>query len=210
MPATWIFADPRQHALASRIARHGGGQELGIFGGSIIGSSAPPRTEAKHGLLGRLLDCHRVGLNITTVTENTAWQRHDVDLLAKRGITMIRCPMSSRNQRVQSVRFGLWRLPTSAALQGGSWIPYFAQLQMMKKSIEQKIREIGVCHIRIDAPSIACSDIASGLRTVDRLLSHLDQLRAAHSVTIENLQAAAVRLQPKRTITAARSILRAA
>lgn len=210
LPATWVVADPRQHPLASRIARHGGNHELAVYGGSAIGANAVARTDAQRSLLSRLLDCHRAGLKVTTVTENSAWQPHDIDLLAKRGISMIRSSLSSRTHRVQAIRYGLWRLPTSASLQGGSWLPYFAQSQMIRKTIEQTLRIIGICHLRIDAPSIARTDIPGGLRSVERLLEYLGQLRAARHVTIENLHQAALRMQPKRTLTAARSILRAA
>jgi hypothetical protein len=201
VPATWVVGNPLRSTLTERVARSSI-HEIALSGGSEIAA------HSTGGAIGRLLQCRRAGLGISTITENPTWQPRDIDLLAKHGITVIR-KIRSSGRGVESVRYGVWHVSASVAL-GGSWMPYFAQLPLLKRTIEQAIRELGICHLRIDAASIARGDVASGLRAVERFLRHLDHLKTVRGIAAETLHETALRLQPKRTVAAARSILRAA
>jgi hypothetical protein len=205
LPATWFISDPKRHTLTNHIARTGN-HELALVGND--------------GTIARLLESQRIGLTISSISENPAWRARDVDLLAKYGISVIRTtgpsrgsqhsPVRGGNRAIQPVRYGLWHIPVAATLHGGGWMPYFAQFQRLKRTIDQAVREGSICHVRIDAPSIARGDVASGLRAVERLLTHINHLRSGRSLVVESLHDTAIRLHPKRTLAAARSILRAA
>jgi hypothetical protein len=192
--ATWIISDPQRHLLTDRII-HSGNHEIAHGGGTI----------------SRLLDCHRAGIEISTMAENPAWQQSDIGLLAKYGITVVcRAAIARPAHCIQPIRYGLWAIPVCAVLPSGGWAPYFAQLQSLRSTVAQSMRQPGICHLRIDAAAIARGDVASALRAVERLLTHLSTLEKSHTISLITLREAAVRLQPKRSLPAARSILRAA
>jgi hypothetical protein len=192
---TWILGDPKRHLLADRIVR-GGIHEV-AYGGEAI---------------SQLLECQRAGIEISTVSENPGWQQRDVDLLAKHGISVICRPEMARfsQSSIQPIRYGLWAVSVNAMLPSGGWAPYFTQLRRLRAAVGQSLRQPGICHLRIDAASIARSDVASGLRAVERLLEHLKSLEQSRTISVVTLCETAVHLQPKRSLPAARSILRAA
>lgn len=192
--ATWIIGDPTRHVLADRIVR-GGGHEIAYSGGTI----------------GQLVECQRAGIEISTVAENPAWQPRDVELLAKHKITVIcRAAMARPSDSIQPIRYGVWAISVSAMLPSGGWAPYFAQLQRLRTTVGQSVRHPGICHLRVNAAAIARGDVASGLRAVERLLTYLETLEQSRSISVVPLRETAIRLQPKRLLPAARSILRAA
>lgn len=205
LPATWFISDPKRHSLTDHIVRTGN-HEVALVGGETA--------------VSRMLECQRVGIAISSISENPAWNARDIDLLAKHGVSVVRGTGPGRGsanlsvrggtRAIHSVRYGLWHIPVAATLQGGGWTPYFAQLQRLRRPLEQVARQGGICHLRIDAPSMSRGDVPSGLRAVERLLAVLNQLRANRSIIIESLHDTALSLQPKRTLAAARSILRAA
>jgi hypothetical protein len=194
IPATWIIGDPKRHSLSDRIIR-GGIHEVAHGAGTI----------------SQLLECQRAGIEISTVAEDPFWQRQDIDLLAKHGITAIcRSTMVRTPQSIHPVRYGLWSISVSAMLPNGGWAPYFAQLQSLRNAVSQSLQTPGICHLRIDIPSLARGDVASGLRATERLLEHLKTLEQSRTISVVTLREAATRLLPKRSLPAARSILRAA
>ncbi len=207
LAATWMIENPCRHALTERISRHH--HELALSGTPAVVPSGMAENQTNSTTLGRLLECRRGGLNVSTVAEDGTHQQRDIDLLAKHGITIIRSAASAGSHRLQALRYGVWYVPACATL-GGGWMPYFAQLQTIKRTIEQTLRKTNICHVRIDVGSLVRSDIANGLRAIERLLSHLNQLQSTRTIAVETLHKVAIRLQPKRTATSAKSILRAA
>jgi hypothetical protein len=192
--ATWIIGDPKRHPLSDRIIRSGS-HEVAHGAGTV----------------NQLLECQRAGIEISTVAENPSWQQRDVELLAKHGVTVIcRAAMARFAPSIQPIRYGQWAVSVSAVLPSGGWAPYFAQLQRLRAAVSHSLRQPGICHLRIDAASIARGDVASGLRAVERLLEHLRSLEQSRTISVVTLCETAVRLQPKRSLPAARSILRAA
>ncbi|MCC7084666.1 MAG: hypothetical protein IT427_06635 [Pirellulales bacterium] len=202
LPATWMVSDPIRHSLVGRIAGSNS-HELAL--------AIEATSHANQSPIAQLLQCRRAGLHITTIAENPQWRQRDVDLVAKHGITIIRGSTSqSGTHSIQGVRYGVWRVPICATLHGGGWMPYFAQLQRLRRALDRGIWKLGIWHACIDAPSIARADAAIGLRMVERFLAHLNHLKLARSIEVVTLRETVIRLQPKRTITAATSILRAA
>jgi hypothetical protein len=164
------------------------------------------------------------GIAISTMVVAGPWQQLHVDLLTKHGIKVIRSqqwiasPQTagavSVNLRrvcdgVQTICFGMWHVPVSATLHGGGWMANHAQLRMAKRSIQGVALGGGMCHVRIDAVTLARGDSAIGLRHIDRLLRDLHHLRAGSHIAVSTLSDIPQRLQSKRSV-AARSILRAA
>jgi hypothetical protein len=192
--ATWIIADPKNHGLTDRIVR-GGAHEVACGGGTI----------------SQLLECQRAGVGISTLAANPAWQQQDVDLLAKHGVTVICRPEMARpSQSIQPIRYGLWAVCANAVLPSGGWAPYFAQIQRLRTTVGQSLQRSGICHLHINAATIARGDAASGLRAAERLLAYLKTLEQSRAISVVTLRETAIRLQPKRSLPAARSILRAA
>ena len=101
-------------------------------------------------------------------------------------------------------------MPLAVDLRGGGWMANHSQLRLARRAVGLAMRDAGFCHLRVDAVALAKGDVACSLRTVDRLLRDLAQIRDAGQIVIETLQGTAARLAPKRVLPAARSILRAA
>jgi hypothetical protein len=192
--ATWIIEDPKRHLLTDRIVRSSS-HEIAYAGGTI----------------SQILECQRAGIEISTVAENSAWQQPDIGLLAKYGITVIcRAVIARPSHSIQPIRYGLWAVSVSGMLPSGGWAPYFAQLQRLRTVVGKSVQQPGICHVRVDAATIAHGDVASGLRAIERLLADLKTLEQSRKISVVTLREAAIRLQPKRSLPAARSILRAA
>src|SRR5262249_5057659 len=110
---------------------------------------------------------------------------------------------------IQIVRYGMWHSPISATLHGGGWMANHSQLRLARRAVQQAVHGES-CHLRIDAVALAHADTAVGFRHIDRLLRELEQLQAGGHIAVRTLRDIAIGLQPKRTVAAAHSILRAA
>jgi hypothetical protein len=91
----------------------------------------------------------------------------------------------------------------------GGWLGNRLQLARLTRAVNRTAARGGLCHLRIDAASLASGDVPRSLRTVERFLRHLVRSCQQHRITVETLRGTAQRLLPKRS-TAAQSILRAA
>ena len=76
----------------------------------------------------------------------------------------------------QAVCHGLWHVPVAISLHGGGWIANRIQLVRLVHQLNRAAARGGLCHVRIDAAAMAAGDVPHGLRTMDRLLRHLDRL----------------------------------
>jgi hypothetical protein len=195
--------------IAGSTLRH----EVALLADASLAKSDLSRTELVHAVVQPLQSAAEAGINISTLAVEHAWHPRHIDLLTKHGLTMIRTPhvFSSRTTTgIRAVCYGLWHVPVSATLKGGGWMANLAQLRFARRTIERAILHGGWCHLRVDAASLAAGDVICGLRTFDRLLRHVVQLRSAGHITLETLRDTAARLAPKRSGATAHSILRAA
>lgn len=225
LPATWALANPSTDPMAARIIASGAGHEIAILPDTAFSRSDCSRADFVRAAIQPLTQAAAAGVAISTVAVAGPWHQTHVDLLTKHGIKIIRSSRLIHASRssgatsitirhisdgIQTVCYGLWHVPVSVTLHGGGWMANHAQLRLARRSIQAVAQCGGMCHVRIDAAALARGDAAIGLRHIDRLLSDLQQLRAGSYVAVNTLGEIPQRMQPKRTMAAARSILRAA
>jgi hypothetical protein len=189
------------------------GYELALLFDPTLAKAEFSRSDIMQTVVRPLQSAADAGIAISTLALPHGWQPKHVDLLTKYGVTIIRTPHVFSSQTTTGLRavcHGLWQVPVSASLQNGRWMANLGQWRTMRRAIDGAVQQKGWCHLRIDAGSIARGDVASGLRTVGRMLQYLHQLRTSGHIAVETLRDAAVRLAPKRNITSAHSILHAA
>jgi hypothetical protein len=210
---SWAICQPATTPLLQQIVGSPLGHETALLADPALAKSDLSRTDLMQAVVHPLQSAAEAGLSISTLAVGHSWQPRHIDLLTKYGLTLIRTPHVFSSQTTTGIRavcYGLWHVPVSATLKGGGWMANLAQWRFARKTVERAILHGGWCHLRIDAASLATGDTICGLRTVDRLLRHLVQLRAAGHITVETLRDTATRLTPKRNSTAAHSILHAA
>jgi hypothetical protein len=213
MPATWALADPVAAPVAAQIAASQQQHELSLLADeSVFSKSDRPRFEFMRHVIRPLQMATSAGRPISTLSLTEPWQPCHLDLLTKYGVTMIRSPrrMHSANSALQSACYGLAHVSVSATISGGGRIANRAQLSAAIGAINQAAVPGGFCHLRFDLASISQSDSAAGLQIADRVLDDAARLRADGRIAVENLRQVGIRLNRKRGILPARSILRAA
>jgi nitrous oxide reductase accessory protein NosL len=208
--ASWALANPIHGALSRQINLGRPDHEV-----ALLAAEQPHSPESRAQIVERVVrplkQAAAAGIFISSLAVVGRWRPQHVDLLAKHGITVIRG--SSRHGsagRIEPVCYAMWHVPVAVDMRGGGWMANHAQLRLSRRAVGLAMRDGSFCHLRIDAAALAKGDVACSLRTVDRLLRDLVQIRDAGQIAIETLRDTAARLAPKRVLPAARSILRAA
>jgi hypothetical protein len=213
MPATWAFSASTITPSMQQLVDGPLGHELALLSDPKLAKAEFSRSDIMQTVVRPMQSAADAGIAISTLAVPHAWQPRHVDLLTKYGLTVIRTPYVFSSQTTTGIRavcHGLWQVPVSAGLQNGRWMANLGQWRYMRRAVDCAVQQGGWCHLRIDAASIAHGDVASGLRSVGRLLHHLHQLRSGGHIVVETLCGAAVRLAPRRNVTSAHSILHAA
>ena len=209
--ASWALASLATAGLTRQILQGRPGHEIALLAASQTPPGSQPRGEIVHQIVRPIQQASACGIAVSSIAVAGDWRPRHVDLLAKHGITMVRgARRQHAGQRIEPLCYGMWHMPLAVDIHGGGWLASHAQLRLARRAIGLAMRESGICHLRIDAAGLAKGDAACSLKTVDRLLRDLAQVRDAGQIVIETLHGTAVRLAPKRTVPAARSILRAA
>jgi hypothetical protein len=223
--ATWSIADPANCIDISTITRSSPGHELALLAPETDSAESLTRAAFVSQIVRPLQSAVKANIPISTLAMTSDWRAQHLDLLTKYGIKMIRCQSvvgSAERQmrrpslaiwqpdRPRQICFGLWHSPISATLRGGGWMTQHADLRLATRSINQAIQTGAFCHLRIDADALAKSDRAASLKAVEHILQYLSTLRAAGHATIRTLRETVVFLQPRRAVSPAHSILRAA
>lgn len=208
--ASWALANPVHGALSREINPGRPDHEV-----ALLAAEKPHSPESRAQIVERVVRpikrAAAAGIFISSLGAVGRWRPQHVDLLAKHGITVIRGPSRHGSAaRIEPVCYAMWQVPVAVDIRGGGWMANHAQLRLARRAVGLTMRDGGFCHLRIDAAALAKGDAACSLRTVDRLLRDLIQIRDAGQIVIETLRDTAVRLAPKRILPAARSILRAA
>jgi len=209
--ASWAIENPFGGTVIRQITAGRPGHEVALLAMSEQPVGADSRGQIIERIVRPLKKAVAAGISISSIGVAGRWRPQHVDLLAKHGITVIRG--SSRQafgQRIEPICYGMWHVPVAVDIRGGGWMANHAQLRLARRALGVAMRDGGLCHLRIDAAALAKGDAACSLRTVDRLLRDVAQIRDAGQIVIETLRGTAARLTPKRALPAARSILRAA
>jgi hypothetical protein len=209
--ASWVLENPTGGPLIRQLGASRPRHEIAL----LAASEQPLGTETRGHFLQRIVrpikQSAAAGIFISSIGLVGRWRPKHVDLLAKHGISVIRgSSRQASGQRIEPICYAVWHVPLAVDLRGGGWVSNHAQLRLARRALGLAMRESGFCHLRIDVAAIARGDLACSLRTVDRLLRDLAQIRDAGQIAIETLQGTAARLAPKRLLPAAQSILRAA
>jgi hypothetical protein len=209
--ASWALASLANAALNRQIVAGRPGHEIALLAASQTPSDAQSRGDVVRRIVRPIQQAVATGIAVSSIALVDGPPPRHVDLLAKHGITMIRSAWRRHSSdRIEHVCYGMWHVPVAADVRGGGWVANQAQLRLARGTIGAAMRGGGFCHLRIDAVALAQGNVACSLRTVDRLLRDLAQVRDAGQIVIETLRETAQRLAPRRTVPAARSILRAA
>jgi hypothetical protein len=209
--ASWALASLATAVLTRQILQARPGHEIALLAGSQTSSGSQSRGEIVQRIVRPIQQAAESGVAVSSIAFVGGWRRRHVDLLAKRGITMVRgTSRQHAGQRIEPVCYGMWYVPVAVDIRGGGWVANHAQLRLARRAIGLTMRDNGLCHLRIDVAALAKGDVACSLRTFDRLLRDLAQVRDAGQIAIETLRDTAARLAPRRILPAARSILRAA
>jgi hypothetical protein len=213
LPITWAARNLASTSLLRAVSSSQVSHEVALLTDSALIKGETTRSELLAQVAQPLQLAAARDVNISTLAIAEACQPQHIDLLTKYGVTVIRTPhvfSSHTTTGIRAICYGLWQVPVSATLHGGGWVANLSQWRFARKTIERAILRGGWCHLRIDVARLAAGDTACGLRTVDRLLGHLQQLQSAGHIQVETLRDTAARLAPKRSAAAAQSILRAA
>jgi hypothetical protein len=211
--ATWAVRDVAGSALLARLASSLVSHEMALLADPSVTGEEISRSDLLNYVARPLQLAAAKNISISTLAIAAAWQPRHIDLLTKYGITLIRTPhvfSSHTTTGVRAICYGLWQVPVAATLYGGGWMANLSQWRFARRVVERSILRGGWCHVRIDTKGLATGDVVCGLRTVDRLLRHLQQLQSAGHIAVETLRDTAARLTPKRSVAGAQSILRAA
>ncbi|HEY2880812.1 MAG TPA: hypothetical protein VGJ15_00210 [Pirellulales bacterium] len=211
--ASWALTDFAVAPMMQRNAECAMGHEVALLSDAALAKADLSRTDIMQCVVRPLQLAADGGINISTLAVGYAWQPRHIDLLTKYGLTMIRTPhvFSSRTTTgVRAICYGLWHVPVSASMKGGGWMANLSQWRIARRAVDRAIQDGGWCHLRIDLASLATGDAICGMRTIDRLLRHLVQLRSTGHIALETLRDTAARLTPRRSVAAAHSILHAA
>jgi len=208
--ATWALENPGNAGLTRQITHGRPGHEIAILAATDDWIDPQSRGEIAQRIVRPIRRAAEHGLVISSIAVLGRWRPRHVDLLTKHGMTVLRGGQHHTAGRIEPICYGMWHVPVAVHLRGGGWFANHAQLRLARTTVALAMRDCGCCHMRIDAASLAKGDAAGALRTVDRLLRDLAQVRDAGQIVIETLRDTAARLAPRRTVPAARSILRAA
>ena len=217
--ATWALADPAVSAATDRLTHGGAKHEIAILGDrSWVGREAG-RSRFARELSRRVTRGRAAGFDISSLLLRDAELDDHLDLVVKQGLTAIACgtPTAVRSWLAGrsatpplSLRFGLWSIPTQAALPGRrSLFSLGSPASRVRRSIDAAIVQREICHLSINALAVATKG-ASALRSIDRVLRHADKRRAQGALCLSTLAATSERLTGGRQSAPARSILRPA
>ncbi|HEY2760495.1 MAG TPA: hypothetical protein VGI75_07120 [Pirellulales bacterium] len=225
LPASWAFSEPAATGLARKLGE-APGHEIALAADADVAPIDRSRGAFVRSVVDPLRRAATNGIVISSLVLVGGWQPRHLDVLTKYGIRAVRSDRlihspnirssgvlagyGARGEGVQIVCYGLWHVATTFTLQGGGWMANHAQMRLARRAIDRTILQGGICHCRIDAASLARSDSAVGLRHIDRFLREMAQLRTGGRLDVRTLRSVADLLAPKRTNSAARSILRVA
>jgi hypothetical protein len=209
--ATWVIENPFGGTVIRQITASRPAHEVAILAMPEQSLAANPRAQVVERVVRPIKQAAAAGVSISSIGVGGRWRMQHVDLLAKHGISVVRgSSRQALRQRIEPICYGMWHVPVAVDIRGGGWMANHAQLRLARRVLGLTMRDGGFCHLRIDVAALVKGDAACSLRSVDRLLRDLAQIRDAGQIVIETLQGTAARLAPKRILPAARSILRAA
>ena len=225
LAASWAFSEPAAAGLTRTLGAVAG-QEIALAASADVSPIDGSRGAFVRWVVDPLRRAASSGTAISSLVLAGSWQPRHLDVLKKYGIRTVRSDrlvhsanvrasgvlagQTARSEGVQIVCYGLWHVATTFTLQGGGWMANHAQMRLARRAIDRVILQGGICHCRIDAASLAQSDSTVGLRHIDRFLREIAQLRTGGRLEVRTLRGVADLLAPKRTNSAARSILRVA
>ncbi len=206
-PATWFASDPATHD-AMRWAREAGvDHEAGLVIAADCGERGDGRSRFVTDVLQGKAAAARAGWTISTLAMTSPPTRDQFEFLVKQGIAAIH---SGATPGFNSLRYGLWQVGPDVRLGGGGRFSQWLNLRRICKAIDRAAAADRPLHLSIDLPAMAASPSNRSLGGMERLLSHLDERRAAGNLQVGTVSKSVAKLMQPRGMRAARSILRAA
>jgi len=202
VPATWAFnvpaavdAFPRSHGDAM-------GHELAAC------CATGAATKGQPVILATLRRFRQAGLPVSTLLSACEPAAEDFQRLVRLGINLVAVGSNIRGaaEPIATLRFGLWRLATSCAIPRQGWLSGAWGAVRERRRLDQAVRRNEPFHIMVDGPAVVRSPQA--VRTLQRLLRHVDCRRQQCSLNVLTLSEIARQLARPRLATTAESILR--
>jgi hypothetical protein len=211
IPATWAFAHPGRSPLALRLATSPVGHEIALLGGdSWIGPHAG-RTRFVHELSCRLQLAREVGLGICTLSLSATQLRHNLDVLVKYRLAIVRAPLDRGEAgfvEPHALRYGVWEARPTVCLPAAR--PWWTATNLLARWTLGKAASTGsIVHLAIDVGRLDPTD-AAGLKPIHRVLLYAARMRDEGLLVPRTLSHLRHRFQRRRQSAPMRSILRPA
>lgn len=213
VPATWAIPDPAAHPLVPRLRAAGVRHEIALLGESSWIGPDVDRSRTLLELDRRLKEAQQAGLAVTSLVLRKTALTHDVELLARYGLTALRGAIARRKTRTQppaEKRFGVWYTAPDAVLPA-RWLrlPPIGPFGHAQRLIRRCAHDAGSAHVAVDTSELL-QNVRSGLRQLQRILRAIDSRRQQGQLAVETLAEVARRNARAYRSSPARSILRPA
>jgi hypothetical protein len=218
IPTTWAVADPAISAATDRIIAEAGRHEIAVLGDRTWVGHSAGRNRFGNELQRRVTHGRSAGLEISSLVLRDAELDDHSDLVVKLGIKSIATSPVKIKRRIrltpvlrlpQQIRFGLWTLPASYKLPGGSrWLLGGGGSIGVRRSIDTAISK--------NLPALLllnCLDLAarpSGCSVLETLCKHIAKRRDQSMMQVVTQSVMADRITGDRQSAPSHSILRPA
>jgi hypothetical protein len=214
-PATWAIPDPTEARWTRQLAGSPLGHEIALLADPAWAGPDVGRTQFSRELRRRTEYLASLGRRVTTLVLHQLESLEDLDLLVKHRIPLIRGDAANSAHspslylQPQSVRFGVWKTPITAALTGRAGWLWLSEVAAARRAVRRAVGQGGFVHIVIDAARWA-EQGPPDLKAIRNLLHSIRQQELRGGLEIGPLQQVAARwLKPRPTVSA-QSVLRRA
>ncbi|MEX0936553.1 MAG: hypothetical protein WDZ59_01745 [Pirellulales bacterium] len=215
LPATWAVDEPAGSWIASALATSNVPHEIALLGEASWVGSRVGRSRFARELGRRVLAARSTGLGLSSLVPRGTWVDDHLDLLLKYGITAVRGMLDEAGRsRIpaapHALHFGLWEVPGSISLPGGStWMPGGGRGAHARRVVRRAALQGHTVQVVIDLPRLANGGDAAR-RVVESVLRHAARWCEEESLTVETLAGLAAQLSHTPQAVPSRSILRKA